>query len=204
MPYTSEQWKKRVSSRTDMTSYLTHLTRPNETLSSVEVLLKILKERKIIGSSTDSGFIVGKNRAVCFQDVPFNSLAQNIYLEEKNREQFGGKIRYEAVGLAFRKPYLFRLGARPVIYEQTSVAKTLLSSDEEYWRIVNFDLRDGNNIIDWTHEREWRMKEDLEFELQRATVILPSSKSYKKFIEKSSKELLDQIEGIVYMQPILF
>lgn len=204
MPYTSEQWIKRVSSRTDMTSYLTHLTRPNETLSSVEVLLKILQEQKIIGSSTQSGFIVGKNRAVCFQDVPFNSLAQNVYLEEKNREQFGGKVRYEAVGLAFRKPYVFRLGARPVIYEQTLIAKDLLSSEDEYWRIVNFNISDGNNIIDWTHEREWRMKGDLEFELHKATVILPSSRSYKNFMEKSSKELLDQIEGIVYMQPILF
>lgn len=188
-----------------MTMYLTHLTRPpGDGSTSVDILLKILSEGTLLGSSTDSGFIVGSNKAVCFQELPLTSLVENVYHEETNKNKLGGKTRYEAVGLAFHKPYAYRKGARPVIYERTSDAKRILSNEDEYWRIVNFDLSDGENIIDWTHEREWRIKGDFEFELPRVTVILPTTKSYKRFIEKADKEILSEIAGIVCLSPILF
>lgn len=75
-----------------MSMYLTHLTRPpGDGRTSIEIILKILSEQTIIGSSTDSGFIVGSNRAVCFQELPLYSLVENVYHEETNRDKLGGK-----------------------------------------------------------------------------------------------------------------
>lgn len=208
MAYTSDKWLKRMSSRTDLTMFLTHLTRPVDGTTSTNVLIKILKERKINGSTTESGFIVGTNKAVCFQEAPLSSLAENVLHEETVRKSIAEsgkklKTRYEAAGLSFVKPYLYKKGARPVIYEQTEVAKRFLNTDE-YWRIVNFDLNDGKNIVDWTHEREWRIKGDFEFELNRVTVILPNRKAYKEFIQNAGEEILTSIEGIVCVRSVIY
>ncbi len=62
-----------MSDRQDLSSSLVHLTRgatvDGNELTPVDVLLKILRERTIVGSTTDSGFIRGSRRAVCFQDA---------------------------------------------------------------------------------------------------------------------------------------
>lgn len=58
-----EDWWKRISRRSDMTRAVTHLTKEakidGKDLSALEVLVKILKEKKLKGSTTKSGFIVG-------------------------------------------------------------------------------------------------------------------------------------------------
>lgn len=63
MPYSIENWKQRIASRSDLTGHLIHLTRATSVngkeLSSTEVLMKIIKEQCLIGSSTKSGFICG-------------------------------------------------------------------------------------------------------------------------------------------------
>lgn len=99
MGYDYDKWRKRFKNRVDITSTLTHLTRKqvNEeeeiSLSSVNVLLKILKEKRIIGSS-GKGFIHGEYPAVCFQDTPIYSIGQNILHEKEYREELGRKERY--------------------------------------------------------------------------------------------------------------
>ena len=50
---------------------------------------------------------------------------------------------------------------RPVIYDDPNIAKQYLKSNE-YWRIVNLNLSNDNNFIDWSHEREWRLDGSLE------------------------------------------
>lgn len=85
MNYPKDTWLKRLAERSDLSSYVAHLTRPatvdTEDFSAVEVLLMILKDRSIRGSSTRSGFIVGATEAVCFQDAPPHALAQNLWFE---------------------------------------------------------------------------------------------------------------------------
>lgn len=65
-----EEWKKRIARRSDMTCSLVHLTKDavigGEKVNAIDVLIKILKERKLVGSTTESGFIVGSRKAVCF------------------------------------------------------------------------------------------------------------------------------------------
>ncbi|MEB3882008.1 hypothetical protein [Lyngbya sp. CCY1209] len=212
MPYTIEDWKKRVVSRSDMTSQVVHLTRPTvingQSSPAIDVLMKILAEKKLIGSSTQSGFICGERKAVCFQETPLYSLAQNIYLEQEYRQQNpSGKVRYHGVGLTFSKPYVYRKGGRPVIYDRSEEAKKYLPSSE-WWRIVSFDLSNDQTIIDWTHEREWRVPDDFIFDWEETSIILPSVIAYQEFIKKCQSvnafDVLTKIKGIVNLGAVFF
>ncbi|MFC5701717.1 DUF2971 domain-containing protein [Cohnella faecalis] len=210
MPYTLEQWNKRIGGRTDLSTYITHLTRATSDLTTGKVLMKILSDQKIIGSNPGSpGFIVGNNPAVCFQDTPLLSLGQNILHEQDYRKQMEKsgvpkvKVRYLPYGLAFRKVYAYNKGARPVIYESTELAKTLLP-EEEHWRIVNFNLSNKENIIDWTHEREWRIKGDFEFQLSEAVLLVSNETAYKWFIDNDNKNLLKKLAGVVCLRAVIF
>lgn len=209
MPYTSKEWTNRMKHRTDLSGYLYHLTKPitegdEVHTKAIDVLLKIIKDRKLLGSSTQSGFIIGNQKAICFQDAPIQSIAQNLAHEKEHRETLGGKIRYTDVGLAFSKPHIFKMGGRPVFYEKKAIAKSVLPKSE-WWRIVNYDLSDKNCMIDWTHEREWRVPGDtLEFNLSNVIVILQNQAMFKYFIENMEKEDLEQLKGIISLHPVRF
>lgn len=203
MSYTLDDWIERLRNRSDMSGYLYHLTKSNGDKDAMNILIKILNERKLIGSTTSSGFIVGSDKAVCFQDTTTYGLSQNSFHEQNMRkENKSSKVRYKPIGLAFNKKYVYDKGGRPVFYEKTDIAKKLLPQDE-WWRIVNFDLSDKNNLIDWTHEREWRVKGDFKFDLEHAYVILVSNKSYKNFITTLDDSILKNLGGVVVLDPVL-
>ena len=86
MSYTKKEWARRIADRSDISTGLVHLTRPTNTMRIEDILLKILFEKKLIGSSTEKGFICGSRRAVCFQDAPLYSICQNVYFEQLKRE----------------------------------------------------------------------------------------------------------------------
>jgi len=207
MPYTKKDWKRRIAERSDMTSSLVHLTRESSTLGTYETLIKILKEKRLIGSTTQSGFIVGDTPAVCFQDAPVSGIVQNVFYEQKKREANPKyKLRYRAIGLLFPKEYAYQKGARPVIYDRTSEAKQYLPPNQ-WWRIVNFDLSSDTAIVDWSHEREWRFPGDFTFELAKVTVLLIDDASYRLFIKKgraSYPTLLEEIGGIINLAHVLY
>jgi hypothetical protein len=216
MSYNYTNWRKRLAERSDISSSVTHLTRGPKgkeanANAALEILLTILKDEKIKGSTTSSGFINGSRRAVCFQDAPPQFLAQNVYFERKYRQTVpDAKVRYLAFGLIFGKTYAFQQGARPVIYDRTDDAKKYLSQ-RQWWRIVNLDLDDKKKIIDWTHEREWRCPGDFPFKRDRATVILPDRKSYRRFVERAKEieetfeiNILSDIRGFVDLYQLLY
>lgn len=210
MVYDLNAWYKRLYMRTDISSGLTHLTRPNtingKNYSAVEILLKILTEQKLIGSTTQSGYIVGSTPAVCFQETPLISIAQSLYHEKQERERLNTeRIRYSAIGLSFDKHYVYGKGGRPVIYETTKKSKSILPPSE-WWRIVDLNYEDKNKITDWTHEREWRVPGDFTFELKDAFVIVGLEKDYHEFILNcgvSRFDILKQIKGIVTLCNLL-
>jgi len=206
MSYTKEDWKNRLTDRSDLSTSLVHLTKEGNSTTVIENLFKILNEKKLNGSTTQTGFIIGPNSAVCFQDTPFYGVAQNILFEQKiNKENNISKVRYRAVGLAFEKEYVFNKGGRPVLYEKTAQAKSILPQ-EEWWRIVNFDLSNQSSIIDWTHEREWRCKNDFDFDISEVTILLANEYQYRQFMKKCENDGLDlhqKIKGIVVMNQIL-
>jgi hypothetical protein len=202
MNYNRDKWIKRLRLRSDISGSITHLTRENGKMETTDVLIKILNDRKIIGSNPAEGFIIGNEKAVCFQDAPVYGLTQNLIHEQYYIKELGSKVRYRGIGLGFSKKYAYSKGARPVIYESKEIAKSIIN-ESEWWRIVTYDLSDDENIIDWTHEREWRIKGDFNFELNEVYVYLVNQDSYKLFIEKASDEIIKGIKGIVVLDPIL-
>lgn len=182
------------------------MTRRSDGKSAFEILCKILDEKTILASDT-SGYIRQNQKAVCFQDVPLYSLAENIKYEDEystnnsvdtNRTRF----RYEAFGLRFNKGTMFQKGARPVIYGTKSELDSFPSSEQ--WRCVQIDLHDSENIIDWTHEREWRIPGDFSFEYEEVEIIVGCKEYYKKLVDHySRKELLNKINGIIVLNSML-
>ncbi len=207
MGYTFENWRHRLSERSDLSSSVTHLTRSTESRNILEQVFKILDDQKLIGSTTDSGFIVGKTPAVCFQDAPLHSIGQNVWFEQKYRKDNpSAKIRYYGAGFIFNKTIAYRKGARPVLYENTTTAKSLLP-ESEWWRIVNFNLASDENIIDWTHEREWRCPNEFKFNLNEVTLLVTNPTMYKMFINQCEERGLSHhkdIKGIVVLNELVF
>lgn len=240
MKYTENDFLQRYRSRSDLSSFVTHLTRGNDELNSIEVLLKILDEKVIHGSGKE-GYIMGKNKATCFQEAPPYGVAQNVYHEQQRRlksktidnlieyfkqlkikdfddekkiieklvqltiaweNESKEKRRYSGIGLMFRKSIVFEKGGRPVIYEGSDLAKEMISEDQ-HWRIVNLNLSDKENLIDWTHEREWRVKGDFEFEHSEAIVVLTNEKAYQAFIKKCEPNILQELAGIITLEGML-
>jgi len=198
MGISKENWKHLMSTRSDMSSYVTHLTRESDKSDNpLDTLLKIIDDRKLIGSN-NKGFIQGSERAVCFQDAPLSGIVQNVYQNQVQES----KIRYRGFGLMFSKDYAFKKGARPVIYETKEEARGKFPL--ELWRVVTFDLNDSTNFIDWTHEREWRAKGDFEFEIEELIILIPNYVAYQQLIKELDKDILNNIQGIVQMAPINF
>lgn len=204
MSYTREQWLRRYHNRTDISIYLTHLTKGNddEGLNSVDVLIKILNEKVLCGSTKKNGFISGSDRAVCFQEAPLQGVCQNLMHEMTYREELGGKKRYSGNGLTFEKNYVYHRGGRPVLYEKIQEAKRILPKDE-WWRIVSYDIGSDEHIIDWSHEREWRVKGDFEFELSEVYVLLSKKEVYKYFVQRVDETILKEIAGIIVLNPLI-
>ena len=96
---------------------------------------------------------------------------------------------------------------QPVIYDETNRAKEYLP-ENEWWRIVKLDLSNKEHIIDWTHEREWRVPGELCFEYSQCEIIVPNSKYYKKFVkyclDKIREDILLKIRGIVVIASVYF
>ena len=200
-----EQWIDHISRRSDFASRITHLTKRTDDKSAFEVLCKILDEKIILGSGAE-GYIRKNCKAVCFQDVPLYAMAENIRYEEecsneKQSYQNKADFRYEAFGIRFNKGHMFQKGARPVIYGKREELDEIPQSEQ--WRCVQLDLKDSTQIVDWTHEREWRIEGDLQFEYDEIEIIVGCSEYYKKFIEHySNTQLLREINGIVVLNTL--
>lgn len=244
-----DKYYERIYKRTDLTPYVTHLTKPtveqlNEIFKNkesidenmldqvnyraVDRLIQILKEQKLIGSTTESGFIIGPRPAVCFQELPLKSIKENIDLQMQSLNIYDYKrLKYCGVGIRFDKFYIYEAGGRPVIYEEKNAAKELLGNNrQEFWRIVSFELDRqepyienlfGINagpiiehnletrIIDWTHEREWRIPDNFNFNLvddfrlnNHLTLIFKDRKTYNYFIKNYDKQ--DEYEYGKYVE----
>ena len=193
-------WRNRISSRSDLVARITHLTRANTDDEAFELLWKILSEKTLKGSD-NKGFVVGNKRAVCFQEVPLYSIVENLLFEDS----LTGRKRYSWFGLRFNKILMYRSGARPVVYGKTEEIKQKIQ-ETDYWRIVDLDLED-ENVVDWSHEREWRILGDYSFEYDDIEVIVKDDKYYRKFVEKCLEEnrmdIMKGIHGIVPLNTVI-
>ncbi|HYB91032.1 MAG TPA: hypothetical protein VEC38_08305 [Candidatus Binataceae bacterium] len=137
-----------VPSHLASAAMLTHFTRASETARAIDNLISILRTGVIRGGRR---MVRGGKPAVCMFDVPLAEL--RTLLVRRNRR------RYQPFGIAVDRRYAFRMGARPVIYMPWREARDVLPS-AEFWRVVNMEY-DRTPPIDWSFEREWRVRGDL-------------------------------------------
>lgn len=208
MAYDFDLWRKRHIERSDLTTELVHLTRSktSQEKDTLDVLFDILNSKKLVGSTTSSGFIIGDTPAVCFQDAPLSAVGQNCWFEQTFRKDNSwAKKRYDPTGVIIKKKYIFKKGGRPVIYDITSEAKSYLPEDK-WWRIVNFDLSNSDNIVDWSHEREWRVPNELKFKLSDVVLLFSNNSQVKEFIDRcneSGKDYYREARGITTMESVV-
>lgn len=194
-------WMDNARKRDDMSVILTHFTRATASQTAEQVLAKILREKKLIGSTTDSGFIVGSLSATCFTAAPLISIARY-----KKFALISDK-RFSSVGLLFSKRIGFHRGCRPVLYERRAVARQILPADQ-HWRIVNMDLSipgDVEHVIDFSHEREWRCCGDFSLEGISVYLIFPDGASERRFreLDEVTDELMCSVTGTISLNTLL-
>jgi hypothetical protein len=140
---------------------LTHFTRASKAASAMDNLISILEHGEIRGGRR---MVRGGAPAVCMFDVPLGAL-RAILVRENRR-------RYEPFGIAIDRRYAFGCGARPVIYLPWREARALVPP-AEHWRVVSLEI-DRKPGVDWTHEREWRLRGDLRLEPRACAALVES------------------------------
>ena len=84
------------------------------------------------------------------------------------------------------------LGGRPVFYEKTAAAKKILL-DSEHWRIVNLNIQiAAPSLIDWTHDREWRLPNNFTFARNLCHVLLYDKQGWDYFLEFCPADILKE------------
>lgn len=195
-----ELWRNRISNRTDLVARVTHLTKGSSDEEAFEKLWKIIAEKKLIGSG-NRGYVVGNEKAVCFQEVPLYSIVENLLFEDSLND----KTRYSWFGIRFNKLTMYKRGARPVIYGKTEELKQMLPP-KEHWRVVDLDL-ESESVTDWSHEREWRIKGDFEFNYEDIEIIVRNDLYYRKFIdrciENNKIDIIRNVHGIIPINTVI-
>lgn len=181
LPDLPEDRLKRIKVvRRDMSNLLFHFTRAPEPpiktkgIYGVEttlkyahsVLLQILHEGKLNGTST---YIESDENCVCFTESPIVEFSSIFLLNKITPKE--ERPRYEPYGVAVTKEWLFEQGGCPVIYDHPK-SYDKLPNDLKY-RFVPYNPKEG---IDYTYEREWRIKTDnLQLSPRSTLVIVPTA-----------------------------
>lgn len=129
--------------------------------SGLRTLMRILQQRRLIASNRT---IRGGFPVVSFTSAPLMELPEmRCFRTHRMRWDF------EPYGLCVRHAALVRAGARPVIYGTEQVWEQLGDSDAPYFQLnePSIDLSDSNHPgansgIDWSREREWRYRGNLD------------------------------------------
>lgn len=136
----------------------------NELSNEFDVLKNIIEEGGLRGSLSyrkGKPTVYGGIDVICFTEMPLINLLE--YVEIRN-----DRSKISEYGIAILKKDAFKFGARPVI------SGLSISEEEFIWedsknRVISEGLLPRNEQyryvklttdIDWTHEREWRMKVD--------------------------------------------
>lgn len=136
-----------MKSRIDISPYLVHFTRGENITDAFENLQSIISSQIILGTNN---LIKGGYNCVCFSEAPIDCLTNGLI-----NENYYSK--YSPFGIVVKKDWLFSLGGRQVIYQTEQEYFSLL--EEQRWRHMTYDPC-AEPPIDFTWEREWRIKVD--------------------------------------------
>lgn len=149
--------------RPDHTKYVAHFTKGENALQN---LISILEDRKI-----KAGTMPWTNSpGVCFTECPWWSL-----IDHANQ--------YSPYGVGFSKTHVFSSGGSPVYYvradhwEKQQWDNHVKSLVTPFWpgyrpeRLKDNEYLSGKTI-DFTHEREWRVPHDFQFDTSRIPFVI--------------------------------
>jgi len=152
-----------MATRFDISEKLIHFTSGESPNDAFGRLRAIIGERHLIAGNR---MIRGGYRCVCFTEAPLAAFADAFV----SRVPF---TRYSQFGLMFDKSWVYDRGGRPVIYQPDTDFSIL--PEELRWRHVRFEPN-GQHIIDFTWEREWRIRcDELPFSPAEAVIVVPSA-----------------------------
>ena len=169
--------------RIDHCENLIHFTKgTNNSLdyeNAYQNLRKITKELRILGGT---GMVLGQHKCICFTESPVRCLTNEGQL---NTHYFS---RYTPFGIQLPKKSIFNLGGRPVIYSTRTEYEIEKNNNSLNWRFVSYDPNlDGK--LDFTWEREWRIKEDrIQIQPTEAKIVFPNIEWINRFIDEHERD----------------
>lgn len=144
---------ERALQRSDLSQWVVHFVRshtritPQQLGNAGDTLNSIFREMMIRPSQLDFVTRYCPEGAACFYDAPPSVWPEIVQTNPSNRQ---------SIGIVVHKNALWQLGGRPVIY--TENADPTYWPEAERYRIVRTDLGRSPQPVDWTHEREWRVR----------------------------------------------
>jgi len=135
-----------------------------KTSTGLEKLQSILKAKKIF--SSDMPHVGANQKAVCFTECVWESILEHAKV-------------YGRYGLGFNKKQLFDAGGGPALYLRGDRLKQLLKNfpSELVPFVTPFDPMNemAKGVIDFVHEREWRVPNDLTFDYSSVEFVVVST-----------------------------
>jgi hypothetical protein len=175
-------------SRIDQSDFIIHFTKGKSNNTSEEAyknFKKILSDGELIGGT---GYIKGIYKCVCFTESPIGCLIQD---RNKSKNYLNNKYfkRYSPFGFHFSKIHIHSKGGRQVIYSTDDEYKSLPETFK--WRFVLYKPHKvEDKSIDFTWEREWRIKENLKFDKKNVNLVFPNQDWINRFIKDYESFLL--------------
>ena len=170
-------------SRPDQSFFLAHFTKNGDKytgeekenssfdeMSARQRLISILQNRTIKASTVPWV----KEKVVCFTECPWGSLLRHAE-------------KYSPYGIGFTKKLIYSRKGNPVLYLNPELFN-LQQKDNPIYPFINPFLPSYASdkqkktafhgcIVDYTHEREWRLTKDFKFQYTRATFVILKSVS---------------------------
>lgn len=218
--------------RDDLSRFLVHLTREYNGKSAKDNLIAMLRSRRIearnahclftpkIASIGFSQTLKKQFNTVCFTEVPLNQLKHLTRLIP------GRRIALKPYGLVFWKAHLLEEGANPAIYISSraeGLRELLLGQFDEHFKglrqYLQFKARFGvgadaiiryyafinvfSDRVDFSWEREWRLKGDFSFGFDRlVAIVAPDPDGFRTVVNETfGQKLRDDIARIPVVSP---
>jgi hypothetical protein len=151
------------------------------------VLQEILQSGVIRGSGNE-GFVKGNRRAVCLSEIPLSAIRE--FADPPNVEP---KHKYRMYGIVLSKEAVFQCGGRPVLYLPDTEGEWI--PPDQKWRQVRFEYGE----VDFTHEREWRVPDELDLKKFAGLYVMVWSPGEAKKLARLETPLSDTILGVIPM-----
>jgi len=173
--------------RTDLSTFLVHLTRDYNGIKAYKNLDNILTNRKIEARNAYGLFQYDTNakKVVCFTEAPLDQI--KTFIEEKIP---GRKIELSSYGLVFTQRAVIEKGGNPTFYINTCKDTTYkdaiksisrrLTNDADFLKLKPFFNEFGKKI-DFYWEREWRVPGDFTFDYKDVVVGLCPEEAIERY-----------------------